>query len=42
MSDPGLTPQQTLDKLTWEGAAQRYPDGVPDKVVTRSCATNCG
>ncbi|MCE7028222.1 error-prone DNA polymerase [Jiella avicenniae] len=30
--DPALTPQQTLERLTWEGAAQRYPDGLPDKV----------
>jgi error-prone DNA polymerase len=30
---PGLTPQQALEKLTWEGAEQRYPEGVPDKVV---------
>jgi error-prone DNA polymerase len=30
---PGLTPQQTLEKLTWEGAAERYPEGVPDKVI---------
>jgi error-prone DNA polymerase len=30
---PGLTPQQALEKLTWEGTAHRYPDGVPDKVV---------
>ena len=29
---PGLTAQQTLEQLTWEGAAQRYPDGVPDDV----------
>ncbi|MGV6874868.1 error-prone DNA polymerase [Pseudochelatococcus sp. B33] len=29
---PELTPQQTLEKLTWEGAAGRYPSGVPDKV----------
>ena len=29
---PGLTPQQALEKLTWEGAAARYPEGVPDKV----------
>ncbi len=29
---PELTPQQTLEKLTWEGAAARYPEGVPDKV----------
>jgi error-prone DNA polymerase len=29
---PGLTPQQALERLTWEGAADRYPDGLPDKV----------
>jgi len=29
---PGLTPQQALEKLTWEGASARYPEGVPDKV----------
>jgi error-prone DNA polymerase len=30
---PGLMPQQALEKLTWEGAAGRYPEGVPDKVA---------
>jgi error-prone DNA polymerase len=30
---PGLTPQQALEVQTWEGAAERYPEGVPDKVV---------
>ncbi len=30
--DPALTPQQTLDKLTWEGAAERYPEGIPESV----------
>ena len=30
---PGLTPQQALEAQTWEGAAERYPEGVPDKVV---------
>jgi error-prone DNA polymerase len=30
---PGLTPQQTLEKLTFECAAERYPEGVPDKVA---------
>ena len=29
---PDLTPQQALEKLTWEGAADRYPEGLPDKV----------
>ena len=33
---PGLTPQQALARLTWEGAAGRYPEGVPDKVARRS------
>lgn len=30
--DPTLTPQETLAKLTWEGAADRYPEGIPDSV----------
>ncbi|QIR86591.1 error-prone DNA polymerase [Paracoccus sp. AK26] len=30
--DPTLTPQETLERLTWEGAASRYPEGVPDEV----------
>lgn len=30
--DPSLTPQETLAKLTWEGAEQRYPEGLPDSV----------
>jgi error-prone DNA polymerase len=30
---PGLTPQQALEKLTWEGAAARYLEGVPGKVA---------
>ena len=29
---PGLTPQQALEKLTWEGVAQRYPAGAPARV----------
>ncbi|WP_439631772.1 error-prone DNA polymerase [Shinella sp.] len=29
---PGLDPQQSLAKFTWEGAAERYPEGLPDKV----------
>ncbi|NBW12413.1 MAG: DNA polymerase III subunit alpha [Caulobacteraceae bacterium] len=32
ISTPGMTPQQTLAQLTWEGAARRYPEGVPDRV----------
>ena len=30
---PGLTPQQALEAQTWAGATERYPEGVPDKVV---------
>lgn len=29
---PGKTPAAYLQALTWEGAAQRYPQGVPAKV----------
>ena len=29
----GLTAQQTLEQRTWEGAAMRYPKGVPDDVI---------
>ncbi|MCJ8056977.1 error-prone DNA polymerase [Shinella curvata] len=29
---PGLDPQQSLAKFTWEGAADRYPEGIPHKV----------
>src|SRR5271170_6297695 len=32
VSTPGMTPQATLEALTWEGAERRYPEGVPDKV----------
>ena len=31
-ADPTLTPQETLEQLTWEGAAGRYPEGLPDEV----------
>lgn len=27
----GRTPQEYLTDLTWKGAAERYPDGVPEK-----------
>ena len=32
ISVPGMTPQATLEDLTWEGAERRYPEGLPDKV----------
>ncbi|SIT87037.1 error-prone DNA polymerase [Pontibaca methylaminivorans] len=32
--DPTQTPQQVLERLTWESAAQRYPGGVPEEVQT--------
>ena len=28
----GETAQQTLERLTWEGAAKRFPNGLPDKL----------
>src|SRR5205823_4007141 len=30
----GGPPQETLTRLAWEGAAKRYPDGIPGKVQT--------
>lgn len=33
LAPPGLTPLEYLKRLTWQGAQQRYPDGVPDKVL---------
>ena len=29
---PGLTPQQALERLSWEAAAERYPGDIPQKV----------
>jgi error-prone DNA polymerase len=31
----GRTPQQQLVRLAWEGAAERYPEGLPHKVRTQ-------
>ncbi len=31
-TESGLEPQEELERLTWEGARQRYPDGVSAKV----------
>ncbi|WP_375450852.1 error-prone DNA polymerase [uncultured Devosia sp.] len=28
----GETAQQTLERLTWEGAVNRYPKGIPEKI----------
>jgi error-prone DNA polymerase len=28
----GETAQQTLERLTWEGARERYPKGIPEKI----------
>ena len=32
IAETGCTAQETLVRLTWAGAAERYPDGVPDPV----------
>ena len=31
----GLSAQDRLEALTWEGAKARYPEGLPDKVATQ-------
>ncbi|WP_448204087.1 error-prone DNA polymerase [Azospirillum sp. sgz302134] len=33
VAEDGRTPQETLIDLTWRGAVERYPGGVPDKVA---------
>jgi error-prone DNA polymerase len=30
--DPTISPQETLELLAWQGAEERYPEGVPDSV----------
>ncbi|MFN0056224.1 MAG: error-prone DNA polymerase [Planctomycetales bacterium] len=32
LAPPGMTPLEHLVRLTWAGARQRYPDGIPDKI----------
>jgi len=32
-TEEGVDPQTELEKLTWEGARNRYPDGIPQKVA---------
>lgn len=32
LAPTGMTPLEHLTQLTWEGARQRYPHGIPDKV----------
>ena len=31
-TEEGVDPQTELERLTWEGAARRYPNGIPEKV----------
>jgi error-prone DNA polymerase len=31
-TEEGVDPQTELERLTWEGARTRYPDGIPEKV----------
>ena len=35
-TEPGETAQEKLERLTWDGARKRYPDGMPD-VVAATC-----
>jgi error-prone DNA polymerase len=32
ITEDGRTPQEELEFLTWKGAEQRYPSGIPEKV----------
>ncbi len=34
LSPPGLTALEYLTRLAWQGANERYPDGIPDKIRT--------
>jgi error-prone DNA polymerase len=36
VAEPGETAQETLARLTWEGAARRFPDGVTPEVARSS------
>jgi len=40
-TEPGETAQEKLERLTWEGARHRYPDGIPD-VVAATCRRELG
>ncbi|MBA3447571.1 MAG: error-prone DNA polymerase [Pseudaminobacter sp.] len=31
-TESGLPPQEELERLTWEGAQERYPTGIPEKI----------
>ncbi|MGA9866327.1 MAG: error-prone DNA polymerase, partial [Acetobacteraceae bacterium] len=35
IEDPMLTPQQTLERLVWKSAPDRFPDGVPQSVAAQ-------
>ena len=37
----GETAQETLERLTWDGARQRYPEGIPDKILATLWAELC-
>ena len=32
LSPPGMTPLEYLTVLTWQGACERYPEGIPEKI----------
>jgi error-prone DNA polymerase len=35
VEDPSLTPQQALERLVWDAAPSRYPEGMPDDVAAQ-------
>ena len=32
---PGMTPQQALEKLSWDAARAKYPEGIPDRTAAQ-------
>ncbi|HEV7280715.1 MAG TPA: error-prone DNA polymerase [Pirellulaceae bacterium] len=35
LAPPGQSPLEYLKRLTWEGAKQRFPEGVPERIVEK-------
>ncbi|WP_043343040.1 error-prone DNA polymerase [Belnapia moabensis] len=35
VEDPALTPHQALERLVWDAAPSRYPEGMPDDVAAQ-------
>ena len=35
IEEPGLTPQQTLERVTWTAAEEKFPEGIPDTIAVQ-------